>query len=265
MPLPSTPLLGRHILVTRPRAQAERFAERLRESGAMATVLPAIAIVDDDGPELHDAISRLATYHRVIFTSANAVRSIVRLVGTDDIDTLRKARIFAIGPETAAALTSVGISPEPLPASADSESLFAALSIVRDERLLMPRSDLADRVLPDACRNAGAVVDAPIAYHTVINPGLGELPGLIASRRIDAITLASGSAARAVAGVLQHAGLHFKSTPASARPAVACIGETTASTARSAGLPVDAVARTHDSEGLITALIAWFAERTVSQ
>jgi uroporphyrinogen III methyltransferase/synthase len=73
------PLFGRGIVITRPEAQAEAFAELLRAEGARVIPFPVIRIAPPEswGP-LDQALKRLETYHWIVFTSANGVSSFFR-------------------------------------------------------------------------------------------------------------------------------------------------------------------------------------------
>ncbi|HWC09993.1 MAG TPA: uroporphyrinogen-III C-methyltransferase, partial [Acidimicrobiales bacterium] len=69
------PLLGRRVVVTRPRQQASGLADRLRRAGAEVVLVPTIEIVEaaDGGAALASAAARVREFDWVVFTSANAV------------------------------------------------------------------------------------------------------------------------------------------------------------------------------------------------
>jgi uroporphyrinogen-III synthase len=71
----ATPVLtGRHIVITRPLAQAGSLAEKLAELGATPVRFPVLAIFDiEDKRPLLDAAIRLESYDLVVFVSPNAV------------------------------------------------------------------------------------------------------------------------------------------------------------------------------------------------
>jgi len=96
-----------------------------------------------------------------------------------------------------------------------------------------------------------AMVTAPIAYRTVSDAGSLGVVEILRDGHIDAITFTSGSTVRHVAEGLSAAGIGLDSLDAGTRPLIVCIGPVTAEAARSAGLPVDAVAATHDDAGLV--------------
>jgi uroporphyrinogen III methyltransferase/synthase len=114
--------------------------------------------------------------------------------------------------------------------------------------VLLPRAAVARDVLPDGLRGKGWDVDIVEAYRT--EQATPTPAALEAARRADAVTFMSSSTVTnyvAVAGA--------DAVP----PVVACIGPVTAETARAAGLDVTIEAEVHTIEGLIHALLRWFA------
>ena len=98
-----SPLHGKRILVTRPRAQAGDLSDQLVRLGAVPVVFPTIAIAPpEDTAPLDRAIYHLDTYQWVIFTSANGAAAFLQRL--DDLgksqDALSQAKIAAIGPAT---------------------------------------------------------------------------------------------------------------------------------------------------------------------
>ena len=101
------PLFGRRIVVTRARAQAGRMSALLAEAGADAVEIPAIEITaPDSSAPLDAALDRLGEYDWVVFTSVNGVERFVAALDARglDIRSMYRARLAAIGPETALAI-----------------------------------------------------------------------------------------------------------------------------------------------------------------
>ena len=139
---------------------------------------------------------------------------------------------------------------------------YAAAEIVEGlgkldgQRVLLPQADIADPWLADQIRAEGASVDAVVAYRTVeIDPSAVEAAEL--EEGVDAIVVASGSAARSLAA------LQAK-FPGVARvlqqTLLVAIGPKTADAAREVALPVGLVADEASSEGIIRALTTHFGE-----
>lgn len=211
------------VIVTRPRAQARPLVAALERLGAEVVACPLIEI-ERTSDEPVDA----AGYDWLIVTSPNGADEIARRG-------VNLPRVAAVGPGTAEALREHGIEPAFVPPESSQEGLLRAF----------PRP--AGRVLFAAAEGArrrpieelGA--DFVPLYRTRLlapEPPAG-----------DVVVLASGSAARAYAGI------------GGAAPAVS-IGPETTRAARAAGLAVAAEAPTHDLAGLVAAVRDLMESRT---
>ncbi|HET9050470.1 MAG TPA: uroporphyrinogen-III C-methyltransferase [Candidatus Dormibacteraeota bacterium] len=257
------PLTGRRILVTRARAQASGFLERLRRLGADAVEIPVIAVEPAvERVDLEGALRRLSTPHPrgrfAVFTSANAVQLVAAAMRDAGLD----ARLFsgttlvAIGPETAAALAAVGLRADLVPVEFVAEAV-ADLMIqagVEGRHVWLPRAALARDVLPTRLRDAGAEVDILPLYRTVLPEGTAALvrDALGGPSAIDAVTFTSSS-------TVEHFRLALEGAPFPPGAVAACIGPVTARTAEAAGFPVAVVAPEHTTAGLASALVEHFA------
>lgn len=265
----SRPLLGRRVVVTRPREQAGELARLLEAQGAETLVFPTIAIVPPPDPEALDrAVRAVAGYGWVVFTSANGVRVFFERMAAlgGDVRELARARLAAIGPETASALERRLLRPAVVPAEYRAEALLDALpGDVAGTRVLLPRAAGARPVLPDVLRERGAHVDEVIAYRAVA-PADADVAGLevaLGAGTVDALTFTSSSTARNFAALLGPDRLARLVAPG--RPVVACIGPVTAETAREVGLPADVVPRDYTAAALAAALADHFANTGASR
>jgi uroporphyrinogen III methyltransferase/synthase len=123
-------------------------------------------------------------------------------------------------------------------------------AIERPSRILLPRSDLAPRTLPDGLRRQGHEVHAVVAYRTVPGPR-PEDSVRRAARAADAALFFSPSAVR------QFGRLGLRAP----RAVVACIGPTTAAAARRGGLRSPAVPAEPTPRALLATLEQAFAPR----
>jgi uroporphyrinogen-III synthase len=203
------------IVVTRPRAQARPLVHALEALGAEVVECPLIEI-----ERISDEPVDAAGYDWLIVTSSN---------GADEIAARGRnlPKIAAVGPGTAEALRTHGIEPAFVPRDSSQDGLLREF----------PRP--AGRVLFAAAEGARrGPIDAldadfvPLYRTRLLTP---EPPAG------DVVVLASGSAARAYAGV------------GGSAPAVT-IGPETSRVARSVGLEVAAEAHTHDLDGLVAAV-----------
>jgi uroporphyrinogen-III synthase len=264
------PLSGRRIAVTRAEESARDLAARLETLGAATIACPTIAIAPPvSWVPLDTALTRLAAYDWVVFTSANAVRAFSERLGVAGArcalpDALR---IAAVGRATADATRSLLRAPDLVPREARAAGLVAALGATAGQRYLLPQSAIARPELAEGLRAAGATVETVTAYRTVAGApaALGEIAELLHAGALDAVTLTRPST---VAGFLDGlAGVGVAPElllRLPRRPALCCIGPTTAAATRARGLPVDAIADEPTDAGLITALIRCLAGRPLA-
>lgn len=203
------------VIVTRPRAQARPLVEALETLGVDVVECPLIEI-ERTSDEPIDA----SGYDWLIVTSPN---------GADEIAERGRnlPAIAAVGPGTAETLRAHGIEPAFVPRESSQDGLLREFPRPPG-RVLFAAAEGARRGLIDAL---GA--DFVPLYRTRLltpKPPAGDL-----------VVLASGSAARAYAGV------------GGTVPAVT-IGPETTRIARSVGLEVAAEAATRDLDGLVAAV-----------
>ena len=259
-------LRGRRIVVTRSEEQSRALVERLEELGADVSVCPTIAIRPPENITLLDqAIATLDEFDWIVFTSANAVDRVMERYCRSGLPagTLGLVRVAAVGPATVRALLRHGLVTSCVPEEYTSAALAQAMGDVRDLRVLLPRSDLAQATLPDTLRAGGARVHEVIAYRTVPADGIAEWGERMTGEETDAIVFTSPSTARYFLDGLRTArafdGVLHPMLDDRTRPAIICIGPTTASAVRqlAGARAVDAVAETHDDDGLVDAIVRW--------
>ena len=243
----SRPLFGKSVIVTRPRHQSSVLADRLRDEGANALIVPTIEIVDplDEGAALSAAVEQLSSYDWVVLTSANgAQRFCERLRDGRD---LAGVKLAAIGPGTAEVLADYNLVADLVPERFIAESLLEAFPLPHENdqcRVLLARAAVARDVLPDGLRELGWRVDVIDAYRTIpVEPTDAERERIIDA---DIVTFTSSSTVENWV-----AAFGIDTLP----NVVACIGPITADTARRAGLRVDVIADVHTIDGLVDALI----------
>jgi uroporphyrinogen III methyltransferase/synthase len=246
------PLAGRTILVTRPRRQSQPLADALRRLGATVVEAPAIEIEPpSDWKPLDEAISRLANYDWLVFTSVNGVEAFF-----DRLSEIRPGapppRLAAIGPATEESLRDRGLRAEVVPKKHVAEELFrdiASRGEVAGKRFLLPRADIAREALPDLLRRAGATVDVVVAYRTVsAGEEMRRAAELVERGEVDAVTFTSASTARSFFG-------HVSPRSFEKRARAASIGPITSDALRSLGVTSVVEAERYTTEGLVEALV----------
>jgi uroporphyrinogen III methyltransferase/synthase len=255
------PLFGKGIVITRPEAQAEEFADLLHTHGARVIHFPTIKIVPPENyQDLDQAIGRLPQYHWIIFTSANGVSFFLKRLKDlgRDIRDLKDIRICTIGPATAATIENLGIRVDLVPEEFISEGVVKAFRgfDIRGKKVLLPRAETARNVIPEGLTKLGAKVDVVTAYRTA-NSGRdkSELETLMNEGKVDVITFTSPST---VTNFMEIMGQEYGIPP---HVKIACIGPVTAAAVKKAGLSVDIIQERYTIPGLVETLIGYFGEK----
>jgi len=156
--------------------------------------------------------------------------------------------VAAIGPKTAAKLQEGGISPNFVPDQHIAEAILPGLGDLNNCWVLLPMADIAADTLPNAIQAADGIAHVITAYHTV--PAEPDPKGIAAlCAGVDVITFTSGSTVRNFMTLANNIGLDPLNL--TNNPKIACIGPKTAETAQELGFPVDIVAESHTTDGLI--------------
>ncbi|HEY7426774.1 MAG TPA: uroporphyrinogen-III C-methyltransferase [Gemmataceae bacterium] len=250
------PLLGKRILVTRPRHQATEMMARLEELGAMVSLLPAVEVREPaDWTPVDRALTGLAAYQWLVFTSANGVDALIRRLRQTgrDLRALGSLRLAVIGPATADALRRYHLEPDLIPPAYDSESLASALKErAAGQRVLLARADRGREVLREQLANV-AEVEQIAVYSQVdaIEPG-GEALQALRRGEIDYVTLTSSNIARSLIRALDEESLRLIR---SGVVRLVSISPVTSAAIRELDLPVAAEAQEFTAEGVVQALL----------
>lgn len=252
------PLFGKKVLITRSRTQASKLRTLLEGMGAQPVEIPAIQIAPlKDYTELDGALARLSDFQWVIFASSNAVDSVFARLEHHHRDTraFGDIKVGAIGPATADALSRRGIIADFVPTRPVSEVVVAELAS-RDwagVSVLLPGADIGRDALARGLSGFGAKVARVDAYRTVPSKGIEDKARKALAGGVDVATFTSSSTVRNLLDMLDGDGSGLGACT------IACIGPTTAATARELGLHVDLVADDHTVEGLVESLVTYFA------
>jgi uroporphyrinogen III methyltransferase/synthase len=252
-------LAGKRILVTRPAAQAAGLIERLRAEGAELVAFPTIEIAPLAGTEaerLDRALAALNTYDWVIFTSVNGVEAFWQRVSElgHGAEGLGGVRVAAIGPATADGLRAHQIQPDLVPTEYRAEAILSGLGAVQGKRILLLRADIARKALFDELTASGALPEEISIYRTMT----AEPPPEAFDRLANGIDVATFTSSSTVRAFFELCGPKAQGYLAGAT--IACIGPITAETAREYGLPVHITASEYTANGLVQALLEYFAD-----
>jgi uroporphyrinogen III methyltransferase/synthase len=253
-----TPLRGKRILITRARKQAEEFSSLLEDYGAEVFVFPTIEIaLPEDWQPLDKTLEKLDTYDWIIFTSVNGVKYFAQRLKEKGITraALASKKICAIGPRTQKELAKMGLTITFMPTEYRAEGVAEGLKAqgIQGKKILLPRAREARRILPEALREAGALVDEVEVYQTV-KPARGKASlEAILKKGIDVVVFTSSSTVRNFMELLSD-------KTALNGVKVATIGPVTGETAGEYGLePVISPAE-YTIPGLVEAMVEHFRQ-----
>jgi uroporphyrinogen III methyltransferase/synthase len=257
------PLSGRGIIVTRAADQAGEFSAMLSGLGARVLECPTIHIVPpEDYSELDRAISSLDRFHWIIFSSVNAVRYFFERIAAAGLDAraIGDARVCAVGPKTAAALTPHGIRADLVPTDYKGEGVVEAFSSmdVKGLNFLFPRGDKARDVIPAGIELMGGEVAAPVAYRNM-RPASApdEVLQALEGKRIDCVTFTSSSTVENLAAMLGES----RFLRLLEGVAVAAIGPVTAASCREIGLEVAIEPKEYTLPAMTAAIVEYFQSK----
>lgn len=190
-----TPLGGKGILVTRPRAQSATLSRAIEHRGGIAVAYPVIEIAPHDAKQVAQAAAELPQADIAIFVSRNAAELGARYIESTGTES---TSIAAIGPATAEALAAVGRPADIVPRKGfDSESLLTApiFQEVGGKHIWIVRGDSGRELLAETLRARGAQIHYLSAYRRqkpAIEPAEQEqLRSLWFDGGIDAVTAMS--------------------------------------------------------------------------
>ncbi|SKC75590.1 uroporphyrinogen-III C-methyltransferase [Maledivibacter halophilus] len=257
-------LFGKRVLVTRTRLQVSKLSEKIEALGGEAIEFPTIEITpNDDYTKLDKAIGEIGKYKWIIFTSVNGVKYFLNRMKKlrVDVRTIKGAKICAIGPATAGKLNEMGFLVEYIPEEYKAEGLIEILKdrIEEGDNILLPRADIARKVLEEKLIKLGANVDNVAVYNTIIpRYERGELANILKNKIIDIITFTSSSTARNFFKILGKENLNLLDNIN-----IAAIGPITAKTAKELGMNVEIEAKEYTIDGLVEAIINYYYDKNL--
>ena len=264
--VPSQPLAGRRVLLTRAADISPASRSLFGEAGAQVIELPALVIgpPDDWGP-LDAALRSLERFHWLIFSSANGVDAVRQRLDHLHLSLDRGSagpRLAAVGRKTAQVIQRQGWPVPFVPRDFVADSLLACFpEPVHGRQLLLPRVQSGGRpLLVEEFRRQGATVVEVPAYEsrcptTIPAPAAAAL----AQGHVDVITFTSSKIVRNTVTLLAaQLGECWRSRLAHAK--VVSIGPETSHTCRALLGRVDAEANPHNMEALVAAAGRLFQE-----
>ncbi|MDP3207818.1 MAG: uroporphyrinogen-III synthase [Rhodoglobus sp.] len=244
--MPAKALRGLRVLVPRGGKWGDSTAAVLRGEGAIPVIAPMINFASaDDSVVLANSLHELqdGQFDWIVITSATTVDVLVGL-GVIIPDS---TKVVAVGETTGVALALANYRVDFAPIDNSARGLVAQWRESKvTGRVLVPQSDIPEPTLVSGLAELDLDVQFLAVYRTVGVPVSEAVRSDVASGRIGAILVSSGSVARQIADQL---------TPLPTTTVVACIGPRTAFDARAAGITVDVIAEIRSSDSLVAALV----------
>ncbi|HVR75794.1 MAG TPA: uroporphyrinogen-III synthase [Planctomycetota bacterium] len=256
------PLLGRTVLITSSEERGEELRRAVEALGAEAVLLPVIRHERRELVEgLEQVLAERESFTHIVFTSPAAVRFFLEATTRlgAGAASWRGARVAAVGPATARALTDAGLSPAITSVGGGGGTLARRILALdrpgSSHRVLVPGSAIARKELQSLLTGAGVPVTALAVYDTVpaAPRNLGPiLDRLLTSSSPAAVTFSSPSALRAFTGF---AGGLARAALAHENLRLVSIGPTTSAAIRAEGFPVAAEASSPTPGALTRAVV----------
>ncbi|MBS3969636.1 MAG: uroporphyrinogen-III C-methyltransferase [Clostridia bacterium] len=251
------PLWGQRVLVTRSRDQASIFSKMIQDLGGEPIEFPTIDIIQpDDYTPLDKAIAAIEDFDWIIFTSVNGVQAFYErlLLKKMDFRQLKGVRICAIGPKTREELEKYGLLVDYVPGEYRAEAIIEKMQgeNLKGKKILLPRADIARKILPESLKAMGADVHEVTAYKTVKGNGqLNNVKDLLVNKKINIITFTSSSTVKNFISMFDKNELPelLKGIK------LASIGPITTRTAVELGLSIDIEAAEYTLDGLLQAIL----------
>lgn len=206
------PLLGRKVVVTRPRAQAFTLAGLIAGLGGEPVIFPLLEIspAADESP-LRAAIARIDCFSLAIFVSPNAVEfSLPAILAERAWPSGLQA--VAIGHGSVARLAAYGIEHALVPSERfDSEAVLELPGLQREcvvgKRVVIFRGNGGRELLADGLRERGAEVEQVGCYQRTSPANAAPLLTLWQNRQLDALTISSSEGLRNLVELLDVAAI----------------------------------------------------------
>jgi len=259
------PLQGRRIVLTRDPEGSTRLGSRLEALGATVLTIPLIEVrYDIDGEALEEIMKDFASYEWLVFTSRNGVRhfftAFFRMF--DDIRSLGFVRIAAVGKGTVEALREFHLRADLVAPKATAGDLAKALSGEQTLDNLKILVVVGNRNRDDLTRELWqqrAIVDTLRVYSTHFSDlAANEEAALFRREGADAVVFASASAVQAFGEQARHLSLE----KAAKVPVLCSFGPSTSERMKQAGIPIAVEAAHPGLDGMVEALVSYFADKT---
>ncbi len=241
-------ILGRkRVMVTGTRSFVREMEEAFLPLGAEVTALSLIEVRRLWNEQIETAVRQLQTYRWIVFTSGNGVELFFEMLREQGVDlrSLMQVKFAVIGRKTADALLRHGFQSDFVPSQFSGADLATEWipTLKPGEKVALFRAKNGSEVLPQALKKAEIDYEDIGFYENWTDlRRKEELNRMI--REVDYVTIASSSAAQALAAMLEEE--QRKNLPAK----IISIGPYTTKTLKQLGFSVYADAVEYTAEGI---------------
>lgn len=246
-------LAGKRVLATGTRAFVREMEEAFHPLGAELVALSLIEVRPLWNERIANALKQLGTYQWIVFTSGNGVDLFFEMLKEQSIDIrgLMHMKFAVIGRKTSEALLRHGFQCDFVPEQFSGADLAAEWipALKPDEHVVLFRAENGAQVLPRALAEAGIAYDDIGFYETWTDLRRSEELNRVI-REVDYVTVASSSAAQALAAMLEPEQREMLTAK------FISIGPYTTKALKTLGLPVYADAVEYTAEGIAAVIQA---------
>lgn len=246
-------LAGKRIMSTGTRAFVREMEAAFHPLGAELVALSLIEVRPLWNERIAEALKQLGHYQWIVFTSGNGVELFFALLREQGVDLrkLMQVKFAVIGRKTADALLQHGFQSDFVPEQFSGADLAAEWipTLKPDEKVALFRAENGSRVLTEALAEAGISYDDIGLYETWTDLRRQEELNR-AIQEVDYVTVASSSAAQALAAMLEPEQREKMTAK------LVSIGPSTTKTMKKLGLPVYADAVEYTAEGMAAVIQA---------
>ena len=183
---------NKKVVITRPVERSQVMAEMIKEFDGIPIIVPTLELKLVESDELIYIANNINDFDWIVFTSPAGVESFFNTYKDETLST----KVAVIGVKTEQKLGEYGIKPNLIPDNFTAEGLLESFEQINIEnnKIALPRTLSARKVLPEGLESLGATVLVAEAYTSSIPSNLDKILSLmdeILQDKIDIITFTS--------------------------------------------------------------------------
>lgn len=248
-------LQGKKILVTRAKAQASALSLKIEKYGGIPIVIPLITCeAIDDKTAIESVIKSIHTYQWIVFTSKNGIDYFMAELQRMKAILPPTCNIAVVGKKTKEVLETYGYSSNVIPDEFVAESLAEKLkaTVKSNDRILIPKGNLARNVIADTLRSNSIHVTELDVYNTIIEKSSNnKLYLAIKNNELDVVTFTSSSTVNNFVRLLE--GTDWRNYLKNIM--FASIGPITSQTMKENNIPIHIEAKEYTIQGMLNAIM----------